>query len=143
VAETAPLHDPVDEWHDHSHDEKPQRPHADVQSSNLVLGVGIALAAVIAISVLAVYGFYVHYNTQRMDLREHTTSKNLPGLAPSPADETRVKKSKDLITLERGGEVRMPTEKENVSRKVTIVPMSQAMEEVVQTYTASKPAQGR
>jgi len=144
-AEAAPLHDPVDEWHDHSHDAQPQHAHGDVQDSRLVLAVGIALAAVILGSVLAVFGFYTHYNTQRMAEREHTTAKELPKLAPSPTDETRKLKSDALLVLERGGPVQMPTEKEGVMKTITISPIDKAMDEVARGYASTsthKTAQG-
>ena len=143
VAETPPMHDAVDEWHDHSHDERPQRAHADVQNSNLVLGVGIALAAVIAISSLIVYGFYIHYNTQRMVLRERTPRDGaFKELDLSPTEDTRKFKSADLGLLENGGTTKLPTEKENEFKTITISPISRAMDEVAQRYTSRKTAQG-
>ena len=136
VHETAPLHDPVDSWHDHSHDEKPQHAHGDVQDSNLVLGVGVALAAVIAVSCLVVYGFYTHYNTQRGIDSELVKYPN------SPATLTREAKVADLFLLEKGGTTKMPTEKEGVTKDITITPIDQAMDTIVQKYAPRKTAQG-
>ena len=136
------MHDPVDEWHDHSHDERPQRAHSDVQNSNLVLSVGIALAAVIGISSLVVYGFYIHYNTQRMALRERTPREGLfSDLAESPTEATRRLKGNDIGLLETGGTFELPTEKENVNKTITISPIAKAMDDVAKSYTAKRTAQ--
>ena len=137
------MHDPVDEWHDHSHDEMPQRAHSDVQNSNLVLGIGVALAAVIAIASLVVYGFYTHYNTQRMALRESTPRTGaFVDLAQSPTEKTRNDKSESLGLLQSGGTTKLPTEKENEFKTITVSPIDKAMDDVVQRYTARKSAQG-
>jgi hypothetical protein len=133
VHETRPLHDPVDTWHDHSHDERPQHAHGEVQNSNIVLAVGLALTAVIVASVIVVYGFYVHYNTQRADDRERTT-------AGAPLLETRGEKVKDLSMVANGGSFQMATEDEKVKKTVTIAPVGQAMDKVVQTYVKTPAA---
>lgn len=141
VAETAPLHDPVDEWHDHSHDEKPQHAHGEVQNSNLIMGVGLALTGVIVISSLVVYGFYTHYNTQRMVEREHMPRAGaFKDLADSPTEATRKAKLADLNLLNQGGPLPMPTEVENVNKTVTITPIARAIDEVAQSYTANRRA---
>ena len=44
--ETAPLHDPVDAWHDHSHDPKPQQAHAEVGNAGAIMGIGGAFLLV-------------------------------------------------------------------------------------------------
>jgi hypothetical protein len=143
VAETAPLHDPVDEWHDHSHDNKPQHAHGEVQNSNLILGVGLALTGVIVVSCLVVYGFYTHYNTQRSNQREHMLREGaFTELANSPTEVTRASKLADLILLSRGGTTEMPTETENVKKTITISPIDKAMDEVAQGYTARRISAG-
>lgn len=140
VHETAPMHDPVDQWHDHTRDEQPQKPHADVQNSNLVLGVGIALAVVIALSCAVVYGFYIHYNSQRTNERENAQNPNMHGLSinDSPAIAARNEQRDNLARLRAGGTLEMPTEQENVKKTVTIRPLAQAMEIVADRYTNRK-----
>lgn len=141
VAETPPMHDPVDEWHDHSHDQKPQHAHGEVQNSNLIMGVGLALTGVIVISCIVVYGFYVHYNTRRMAEREHMPRIGAyKELADSPTETARKAKSADLVLLEKGGSTQMPTEVENVNKTITITPIAKSIDEVVQTYTTSRRA---
>ncbi len=131
VHETPPMHDAIDAWHDHSHDERPQHAHGEVQNSRLVLGVGLALTGVIVVSSLVVYGFYVHYNTQRSDERERTTDG-------SPLIETRIEKGKALAMIQTGGSFPMATEDEKVKKTVTLTPIDQAMDKVVRMYV--KPA---
>ena len=141
VAEAPPMHDPVDEWHDHAHDEKPQHAHGEVQNSNLIMGVGLALTVVIVVSCLVVYGFYTHYNTQRMVEREHMPRAGAYSeLADSPTEATRKAKLADLNLLNQGGPLSMPTETENVNKTITITPLSKSMDDVVRAYTASRRA---
>jgi hypothetical protein len=135
VHETAPMHDRPDTWHDHSHDESPQHAHGEVQNSRLVMGVGLALTAVIVASVLVVYGFYVHYNTHRSDQRERTDTAESSG---SPILQMRVFKAKQLAELEGGSTFEMPTEAENVKKTVVMGPIKAAMDTVAERYT--KPA---
>ncbi len=143
VAEAPPMHDPVDGWHDHSIDELPQHAHGEVQNSNLILGVGIALTGVIVVSCLVVYGFYTHYNTQRSNEREHMVRiGTFKELNDSPTEETRKKKSADLILLDGGGTTDMPTEVENVNKTITISPIGKTMDEVAQSYAARRTSAG-
>lgn len=144
VAETAPMHDPVDAWHDHSRDEKPQHAHAEVQNSNLIMFVGVALTGVIGLSSLVVYGFYTYYNTHRMAEREHMPRAGAySDLAESPSEEARSNKARDMLVLERGGSIKMPTEQENITRTVTLSPIALAMDEVAQSYSAPAPPANR
>ena len=139
VAEAAPLHDPVDEWHNHSHDDKPQHAHGEVQNSNLIMGVGLALTGVIVLSCVVVYGFYTHYNTQRMVEREHMQRSGVYSeLADSPTEATRKVKSEALNLLNQGGTVPMPTEVENVNKTITITPLAKSIDDVAQSYTANR-----
>lgn len=135
VHETAAMHDKPDSWHDHSHDEAPQHAHGEVQNSNLVLGVGLALTAVVVASVIAVYGFYIHYNTQRSDLRERTDAPENSG---SAIVVTRAFKTKELAAIAGGSTFQMPTEDETVKKTVVMEPIAQAMDTVAQKY--AKPA---
>jgi hypothetical protein len=130
VHEGAPMHDPVDAWHDHSHDEQPQHAHAEVQNSRLVMGVGVALAAVIAISVLVVYAFYTHYNTIRSDLRERHMTDAVSG----PAEVTRKEKDDDLTGIQNGFTFEIDTTTEGVKKTVTMAPIDATKEKVAQAY---------
>ncbi|HMN41304.1 MAG TPA: hypothetical protein PKE29_10695 [Phycisphaerales bacterium] len=129
VHETSPMHDAVDQWHDHSHDERPQHAHTDVINTRLVLAVGLALAGVIVVAVVVVYGFYVHYNTQRSSERERTSAFG------SPLTDTRIEKARDLSMLATGGSYQVSTGDENAKKTITIAPIGQAMDRVVRAYT--------
>lgn len=126
VHETSPMHDAVDAWHDHSHDERPQEAHTDVQNTRLIMGVGVALFLVVVAAVVVVYGFYTHYTTDRLAALEETT----PG---APALVTRKEVAMSVYTLNSGGELKLK-QADGPDRTVRITPLEQARAAVVGQY---------
>lgn len=92
VHETAPLHDPVDPWHDHSKDEKPQQAHAEVGNAFQIMAIGVALFLVIVVAAAVTYGFYIHQTTRSLARMEEVPF----GTRGAPAIETRILKSDTL-----------------------------------------------
>lgn len=138
VHETAPLHDPVDAWHDHNADERPQHAHAEIVDTNAVMGVGVALFFVIVFAVVAVWGFYTWYSTQRLAELERTSTD-------SPAWLLRGDRISMLTWLEKGHTLNIPAvDKDTPARQINIIPVKQATDTVVEQYlnrvrTAGKP----
>lgn len=127
--ETAPMHDPVDAWHDHSHDAKPQAAHAEVQNTPLIMAVGLGLFMVIVVSVVAVYGFYTWYVARTLNAQEITT-------AGAPALEFRKTKNTALDINRDGGTVMLaPLEEGKPKRSITILPFADAQAAVLKEYT--------
>lgn len=139
VHEAAPMHDAPDSWHDHSHDEAPQHAHGEVQNSNLVMGVGIALTLVIVVSCLVVYGFYTHYNTQRANLRERRMTHSADG----PVEKTRKDRNEALGHVRDGTTFAIPTDKEGVEKPVTLAPFDSAKDAVARKYSQQFSAPSR
>lgn len=136
VHETAPMHDAVDAWHDHSHDERPQEAHAEVQNTPMIMGVGVALFFVVVASVVVVYGFYTHYTTTRLSALEQTTEN-------SPAFVTRGEQSNSLTLLKAGGTLPLK-DADGKERQVRVSPVDQAAAGVVGRYAggSAAPAKG-
>jgi hypothetical protein len=67
---TPEVHESLDAWHDHSHDERPQHPHLESINAPKVIGIGVGLFLAVAATVALVYGFYVWYNVRALDQRE-------------------------------------------------------------------------
>jgi hypothetical protein len=130
VHETAPLHDPVDEWHDHSKDEKPQQAHAEVGNAKLITGIGLALFLVIVASVIAVYAYYVWFITARLSKAEIASGQ------ASPAIEARAYREQALIRIDRGGSVSAEQAGGAAAGAYTLAPINQAIEQTARTYTA-------
>lgn len=134
--ETAPLHDPVDSWHDHAHDEKPMAVHAEDVDTRSVLFIGIALFIVVVISCVIVYGFYVFRTTQKLSIGEVSSRDT------APAWDTRRARAASFSLRDKGGELKLPTEVEGQTKTIQIRPLSDAMRDVAAEYTSSKSAQG-
>ncbi len=123
------MHDPVDAWHDHTKDEKPQHAHAEVQNTPLIMGVGLALFMVIVVSVVAVYGFYTWYVARTLNQQEVTT-------VGAPALQFRDDKARALKTIAEGGTVELPALEEGKPKRViTILPFAEAQAAVLKQYT--------
>jgi hypothetical protein len=124
--ETPPLHDPIDPWHDHSHDEKPQSAHAEVGNAAAIMGIGIALFMVIVVSVIAVYAYYSWYITERLNKAEVATGQ------ASPAIQARAYKTEALLHVSQGGKIQPP----NDAPSYTLVPIDQKIEQTARDYTS-------
>jgi hypothetical protein len=73
--ETAPLHDAVDSWHDHSHDaQKPKEAPSEVANAGKIIFTGLALAMVVVVSILVTYAYYTGYVTTRLAEVEHRST---------------------------------------------------------------------
>lgn len=134
--ETAPLHDPVDSWHDHSHDEKPMAVHAEDVDTRSVMFIGVALFFVVVIASVIVYGFYVYRTTQKLSLGEVSSRDT------APAWETRRARAETFSRREKGGELKLPTEVEGQTKTIQIRPLADAMRDVAAEYAGRKSAQG-
>jgi hypothetical protein len=117
------MHDPIDPWHDHSHDEKPQNAHAEVGNARAIMGIGIALFMVIVVAVISVYAYYTWYITERLNKAEIASGNS------SPAIQAREYKSTALIRLNSGGKVEGPT-------TYTLTPIDQKIEQTAREYTS-------
>lgn len=97
---TPEAHDPVDSWHDHSHDtEKPKAPpYAEVANAPKIILTGVALWLVIAISVVVVYAYYTHDTTRRLGEVERAGSSG-------PAMEALTYKRQAILNHYSGGTV--------------------------------------
>jgi nitrate reductase NapE component len=130
VHETPPLHDPVDEWHDHSKDEKPQEAHAEVGNAYQIMGIGIALFLVIVVAVVATYGFYVHQTTLRLAKAEEVSF----GQRGAPAIEARIMKSDALIRQSGYGWEVVPAAGDIPARSLVRLPIGEAKRLTARDY---------
>jgi flagellar basal body-associated protein FliL len=124
--ETAPLHDPIDAWHDHSHDPKPQQAHAEVGNAGAIMGIGIALFMVIVVAVIAVYAYYVWYVTESLKKAEVASGQ------ASPAIQARAYKQEAILNLIKGAQVKPVGE----TPGYTLAPIDQKIEQTARDYTA-------
>ncbi len=132
VHETAPLHDPIDEWHDHSKDEKPQHAHAEVGNAARIMAVGIGLFLVIVVAVVVTYGFYVQQSTQRLNEMEIVRARG--GEALPPALEARKFKGDSLMDLQTYGWIQVPAVGDTPARSLVRHPIDAAKQKVAQDY---------
>ncbi len=125
--ETPPLHDAPDAWHDHSHDAQPQQAHGEVSNAGKIITTGLALFMMIVFAVIAVYGYYTHYTTQRLTLTERASSIG-------PATDA-LKYKYDAINRQiNGGEVDA-LDSENKPKQFTHASLSAAREIARGQYT--------
>lgn len=127
--ETPPLHDVPDEWHDHSHDEKPQHAHAEVGNAALITGIGVGLFMAIVVSVIAVYGYYTWFITERIRLSEIATSESSPAIA------ARKYKSDAYIHLAKGGNVVIPASGDTPASNYRLTPIDESIQKIAEQYT--------
>ncbi len=127
--ETPPLHDRPDEWHDHSHDEKPQQAHAEVGNAALITGIGVALFLAIVVSVILIYGYYVWFITERLRRSEIASG------SASPAIQAREYKATASIHLAKGGQIVIPAVGETPEVRYSLTPIDQAIQKVAEQYT--------
>lgn len=131
VHETAPLHDPVDSWHDHTRDQHPQHAHAEVGNAPLVMGVGLGLFLLIVASVLLVDSFYRGYASNRLsDMEADAAAPN------GPAILTRTEKSQVLL-YQQSKEARwvtIPAAGEVPARNFAQIPTAVATELALKQY---------
>jgi hypothetical protein len=104
VAETPVLHDAPDEWHDHSHDEKPQHAHAEVGNARAIMSIGISLFLVIVFACVAVYAYYMWFLANRLNQQEVAEAAN----PHSPAAKAITYKREALARLQDGGQFKLP-----------------------------------
>lgn len=133
VAETAPLHDPTDAWHDHSHDEPARAPHGEIGNPLLIMGVGVGLSLLVAVAVVVVDNFYRWYSSQHMIRSDAAIS------AISPAMETRAAKAQTL-TQQTSSDARWivipaPDDK-TPARTIAQLPIEEATRRVAGEYAA-------
>lgn len=131
-AETAPMHDPVDHWHDHSKDQMPQQAHAEVGNARAIIGIGVGLFFVIVFAVVAVYAYYVWFISRRLSEQEIASGK------ASPAIQAVEYKRDALIRLEKGGSFTAPKGRVNAAESYTLRPLDEALERIAREYAAGK-----
>jgi len=132
VHETAPLHDPIDQWHDHAKDEKPQHPHAEVSNAFRIMGIGIGLFLVIVFAVVVTYAFYIQQSTQR--LNEMEVVRATAGAALPPALEARKIKGDSLLLMQNYGWIEVPALGDTPARDLVRHPIDTAKQKVAQDY---------
>lgn len=131
--ETAPLHDPVDPWHDHTKDEQPQQAHAEVGNAAAIMGIGIALFMVIVVSVVVVYAYYTWFITERLRKAEIASGQT------SPAIQARQYKQESLITLTQGRQnAKAPAFGDLPELTYSFVPIDRTIEQTAQMYAPAK-----
>lgn len=130
VHETAPLHDPVDEWHDHSKDEKPQQAHAEVGNAYQIMGIGVALFFVIVFAAVVTYGFYIHQTTRSLAQMEEVPF----GQRGAPAIEARLYKSNALIRQGGYGWEVVPATGDIPARSLVRLPIDEAKRLTARDY---------
>lgn len=129
VEETPPLHDPIDPWHDHTKDEKPQHAHAEVGNARAIIGIGVGLFMIIVLSVVAVYAYYTWYLARRLSEVEIASGQT------SPAIQARVYKQTALTRLDKGASVVIPPAGEDVPGvNYTITPIEGAIDRTAREY---------
>lgn len=129
--ETPPLHDPVDPWHDHSHDQKPQPAHAEVGNARAIMGIGLALFMVIVVAVISVYAYYSWYVTQQLSRIEVASSRT------SPMIQARDYRAQALARLANGGRITIPAAGEEPASTIEITPIDRSIERIARDYAAS------
>lgn len=118
--ETPPMHDPVDPWHDHSHDPRPQRAHGGTLNARAVILIGIGLFLAVMVSTGIVYQYYVWYTTRMLDERASL------GVRMSYKERMETKsKTVAQIAAEKP---------EWRDHDTVVVPFSRAVDEVVSRY---------
>lgn len=132
VHETAPLHDPIDQWHDHSKDEKPQHAHAEVGNAFRIMGVGVGLFLVIVFAVVVTYGFYVQQSTEKLNDME--IARVSEGAALPPALEARKNKGDSLMQMNTEGWIEVPASGDTPARSIARIPIDEAKQKVAQDY---------
>jgi hypothetical protein len=60
-------HDPPDEWHLHTDEDKPQHAHGEVANAHLIMAVGIACFVLVVATIAITYGYYTWYTTRLLD----------------------------------------------------------------------------
>ncbi len=133
VHTTPPHHDPVDQWHDHSHDVKPQHAHSETVNSGVVLAVGTFLFVLIVVACVIVYAFYIGATTRTLQARERTT-------ADAPAKVFREFKGESLVRLESGGTLQIPAAEEGKTKPITLLPIKDAAKTVITEYSGKVTA---
>lgn len=136
---TTPVeHSTPDAWHDHAHDAAPMHAHAENVDVPRVMAIGVALFVAVVISVVAVYGLYKWFLTNKLAAQEVTT----PG---APALLWRAEKDKQIQAM-KAGQTRVIKGGEGVpDRSITVRPLEEAMSSVIEQYrrpdrTAAAPA---
>lgn len=102
AATTPASHEAPDAWHDHSHDtEQPMHGHAEVSNASKIILTGLGLFLMIVVACVVVYGYYTHYTTEQLALRERTSSI-------APATDARNYKYQSITTQVKGGKHVLP-----------------------------------
>lgn len=131
--ETPPLHDPIDAWHDHSHDEKPQQAHAEVGNAGAIMGIAIALFMVIVASVLVVYGYYTWFITERLRKAEIASGQT------SPAIQAREYKQTALTNITQGRQnAKSPAHGDLPELTYSFSPIDEKIEQIARMYAPAK-----
>lgn len=131
-AETAPLHDPTDAWHDHAKDEKPQIEHGEIRNPATVMGVGIGLFFAVVVAVVVVDNFYKWYTAQELARNSIATSPT------SPAIEARQFKA-DALSAHASADptwIVIPKTGDVPAKAIAQIPLKVAAERVVAEYAA-------
>lgn len=128
------MHDPVDAWHDHTKDQKPQAEHGEIRNPMMVMGVGLGLFLAVVASVVAVEAFYKWYAAQALKAGSVATGPN------SPAMETRAERL-EVLKKQMGSEpswVVVPGTKETPAKAIVQLPLKAAAERVLAEYSGKK-----
>ncbi len=131
VHETAPLHDPVDEWHDHTKDEKPQHAHTEVANAWRIMGVGIGLFLVIVFAVVVTYGFYVQQSARLLNAAE------IVELSDTNAPPVQARMYRNNSRMELAGPydwIVIPAAGDVPARALVRTPIERAKQTVAQDY---------
>ncbi|MBY0263370.1 MAG: hypothetical protein K2Q20_13560 [Phycisphaerales bacterium] len=141
---TPSVHEPVDAWHDHAHDPKPQFAHSDQANVRQVVGIGLVLALAVAGASAGVWGFYRWYVAKELNLEE-VVSPTEPNSRLAPTLAVRWEKEAQLKLWENGGTQNLPAPEGEPAKEVSIRPIQDAKKDVVQMYAqkAGKKAASR
>jgi hypothetical protein len=60
-------HDPPDQWHKHTPEEKPQSPHGEVANAPVIMLVGLGSFLIVVATIILTYGYYTWYTTKLLD----------------------------------------------------------------------------
>lgn len=127
------MHDPIDAWHDHTKDERPQQAHAEVGNAAAIMGIGIALFLVIVVSVVVVYAYYTWFITERLRKAEIASGQ------ASPAIQARTYKETALTNISQGRQnAKSPAQGDLPELTYSFAPIDQKIEQTSQMYAPAK-----
>lgn len=139
---TPVVHDPVDAWHDHTHDQAPQSPHTDAANVTQVMSIGLILAVAVVLSAGAVLGFYKWYVAGQLSAEERV-NPNIPNSRLAPPIAVRWETQDKLNALSSGAELSIPTEEGKPNRTVRLLKIDDAKAAVIREYAGRTSTAGQ